>query len=279
MIVLSRLLDQPSLIQATIAQAFINTKQPSYHFSSKVHPDSTAQDIVEELYFKSQWSVCMSSTRQIVFIDGVGGKRYMRGKFVRYFERRGYTVRYFDYRVSSQPLDEIKKNLIEFLSSVARAGAYHAVGYSFGGVLLRSLNVQLREHNLQPERVVLLASPLRASRLASRLRDWKIYRAMTGECGQFAADEDCMNKVPMLDIPTAHVYGTWPWLGAFGLFFGFGLPHDGMVAADEAIPSSLALSAPISASHAFIPSNDAALKAIEQCLTVHQLTTCVNHAR
>jgi|GEM_PF-1466388 len=226
-----------------------------------------------------------SNTRQIVFIDGVGGKRYMRGKFVRYFSRRGYAVRCFDYRVSSQSLEEIKKNLVEFLSSVARAGAYHAVGYSFGGVLLRSLKAQLREHDIQPERIVLLASPLRASRLASRLRDWKIYRAMTGECGQFAADENSMGKVPMPDMPTAIVYGTWPWLGAFGLFFGFGLPHDGMVAADEAFPSSLAMSlpasvpVPVSASHAFIPSNDAALKAIKQCLTVHQLTTCVNHAR
>jgi len=210
-----------------------------------------------------------SSTRQIVFIDGVGGKRYMRGKLVRYFERRGYTVHCFDYLASSHSLDEIKKNLIEFLSRVATAGTYHAVGYSFGGVLLRSLNEQLIEQNLQPERAVLLASPLRAMRLASRLRDWKIYRALTGECGQFAADEDRMSKVPMLDIPTAHVYGTWPWLGAFGFFFGFGFPHDGMVDAEEAIPSSLALSVPVpvsvpvSASHAFIPSNDSALKAME----------------
>lgn len=213
-----------------------------------------------------------SSTRQIIFIDGVGGKRYMRGKFVRHFEKRGYMVRCFDYCVSSQPLDDIKKNLVEFLSSVARAGSYHAVGYSFGGVLLRSLNEQLRELKLQPKRVVLLASPLRAMRLASRLRNWKIYQLMTGECGQFAADEESMSKVPMLDIPTAHVYGTWPWLGAFGFFFGFGFPHDGMVDAEEAIPPSLALSVhlsvPVSASHAFIPSNDSALKAMEQWFNV-----------
>lgn len=204
-----------------------------------------------------------SSTRQIVFIDGVGGKRYMRGKFVRYFEKRGYAVACFDYQVSSQSFDEIKKNLNDFLSSVGNAGDYHAVGYSFGGVLLRSLNGQLAP-SLRPRRIVLLASPLRAMKLASRLRDWKIYKLLTGECGQFAADKDRMNKVPMPDSPTAHIYGVWPWLGAFGVFFGFKLPHDGMVAADEALPSSQSHAVPVAASHAFIPSNVHALKAMEQ---------------
>ncbi|MBC3918212.1 alpha/beta hydrolase [Undibacterium sp. CY18W] len=205
-----------------------------------------------------------SSSRQIVFIDGVGGKRYMRGKFVRYFERRGYSVSCFDYRASSLSLDEIKKNLTEFLSKVARAGEYHAVAYSFGGVLLRSISTQLSMRQSQPKRVVLLASPIRAMRLARRLRDWKIYRALTGECGQFAADDDLMNSIPLPDMPTAYIYGTWPWLGAFGFFFGVGFPHDGMVAADEAIPSSQAQATPVPASHAFIPSNDDALRAIEQ---------------
>ncbi|MBI3728239.1 MAG: alpha/beta hydrolase [Burkholderiales bacterium] len=204
-----------------------------------------------------------SSTRQIVFIDGVGGKRYMRGKFVRYFEQRGYSVACFDYQVASQSLDEIKKNLSDFLSRIGNAGDYHAVGYSFGGVLLRSLNEQLAPP-LRPRRIVLLASPLRAMRLARRLQDWKIYRFLTGECGQFAADDDLMNSVPLLDIPTAHIYGVWPWLGAFGVFFGFKFPHDGMVAADEALPSSQAHSVPVPASHAFIPLNDDALRAIEQ---------------
>ncbi|MFZ6781352.1 hypothetical protein ACO0LD_31330 [Undibacterium sp. Ji83W] len=204
-----------------------------------------------------------SSTRQIVFIDGVGGKRYMRGKFVRYFEQRGYSVACFDYRVSTQSFDEIKKNLGEFLSAVGSQGDYHAVGYSFGGVLLRSLHEQLEPH-LRPKRVVLLASPLRAMRLARRLRHWKIYQVLTGECGQFAADDGLMSKVPMLDIPCAHVYGTWPWLGAFCFFFGFSLPHDGMVAADEAIPSSQAQATPVPASHAFIPSNVHALRVMEQ---------------
>ncbi|MFZ6679620.1 esterase/lipase family protein [Undibacterium sp. Tian12W] len=205
-----------------------------------------------------------NSTRQIVFIDGVGGKRYMRGTFVRYFEQRGYKVLCFDYKVSSQSFDQIQKKLSELLTAVGSQGNYHAVGYSFGGVLLRSLNEQLEPH-LRPRRAVLLASPLRAMRLARRLRHWKIYQILTGECGQFAADEERMSKVPMLSIPCAHVYGTWPWLGAFCFFFGFNLPHDGMVAAEEAMPSSQAQAIPVPASHAFIPSNVHALRAMEQC--------------
>ena len=213
-----------------------------------------------------------SNTRQIVFIDGVGGKRYMRGKFVRYFEKRGYSVACFDYKASSMSFDEIKKNLNDFLSNVGNAGDYHAVGYSFGGVLLRTVNAELAAQ-LRPKRVVLLASPLRAMKLAHRLREWKIYQLLTGECGQFAGTDERMSKVALLDSPSACIYGTWPWLGAFGIFFGFSSSHDGMVAADEAIPSSPEYAFPVSASHAFIPSNEQALKAIEQWFAIAELAT------
>ncbi|MFZ6653642.1 hypothetical protein [Undibacterium sp. TJN19] len=204
-----------------------------------------------------------SSTRQIVFIDGVGGKRYMRSKFVRYFEKRGYIVECFDYKVSSQSFDEIKKNLSDFLTNVGNDGDYHAVGYSFGGVLLRTVNNELAPR-LRPKRVVLLASPVRAMKLAHRLRDWKIYQMLTGECGQFAGNDERMSKVPLPNSPSISIYGTWPWLGVFGFFFGFTCAHDGMVAANEAMPSSQEYARPVSASHAFIPSNEHALQAIEQ---------------
>ncbi|WP_439464304.1 esterase/lipase family protein [Roseateles sp. NT4] len=199
--------------------------------------------------------------KQLVFVDGVGGKRYMRGKLIRHFEQRGYSVRCFDYSASSQSLTDIKARLAALLREVAAQGDYAAMGYSFGGVLLRLVLQESAAALPPPRRMVLLASPLTSMRLASRLKNWRIYKLMTGECGQLAANTAEMAKISFPAVPTACIYGTWPWLGALGLFAGFKLPHDGMVAADEAAPGRFALAAPIRASHAFIPAHPAALAA------------------
>jgi hypothetical protein len=201
-------------------------------------------------------------TKQIVFIDGVGGRRYMRGKLIRYFEKMGYSVRCFDYSASSQPLVEIMAQLVAVLKEVAASGEYYAMGYSFGGVLLRLVLHELGASIVVPRRIVLLASPLTSMRLASTLKNWRIYKTMTGECGQLVADANEMRKISFPSVPTACIYGVWPWLGALGIFAGFGFPHDGMVAKDEAAPEKFHFAIPIIASHAFIPANKSALAAV-----------------
>jgi len=200
-------------------------------------------------------------TKQIVFIDGLGGRRYMRGKLVRYFEKRGYSVRCFDYSASSQSLEEIKVQLVALLREMAAHGEYDAIGYSFGGVLLSLLLQEANACMPAPRRIVLLASPLAPMRLAGALKNWRIYKALTGECGQLVASGHEMAKIPFPVVPTACIYGVWPWLGALGLFAGFRVPHDGMVAADEATSGNFHFTAPVSASHAFIPAHPAALSA------------------
>jgi hypothetical protein len=197
--------------------------------------------------------------KQLVFIDGVGGKRYMRGKLIRYFEQRGYSVHCFDYSASSQSLPDMKAQLSAVLKEVAARGEYHAMGYSFGGVLLRLVLQEYGAEAPPPRRIALLASPLTSMRLASTLKKWRIYKAMTGECGQLVADADEMAKIPFPPVPTACIYGIWPWLGALGIFAGFRLPHDGMVTKEEAAPEKFQFAAPISASHAFIPAHPSAL--------------------
>lgn len=201
---------------------------------------------------------------QIAFIDGVGGKRYMRGRLIRYFQGKGQAVHCFDYTPSRQSVDEIRARLRDFLRQVAARGEFHAVGYSFGGVLLRLALADLRAEGIQPLKVALLASPLTAMRLSMRLRHWRLYRGMSGECGQFAAQQALMAQVPLPEVPTACIYGTWPWLGVFGCFFGNGIGNDGMVAVDEAVaPQHGHLPAfPVAASHAFIPANAQALEAL-----------------
>ncbi|TXI93543.1 MAG: hypothetical protein E6Q34_05385 [Burkholderiaceae bacterium] len=200
--------------------------------------------------------------KQLLFIDGVGGKAYMRGALVRFFSASGYQVHCFSYSPSQQSLAEIKQELVAVWRGLQEASEIDVIGYSFGGVLLRMVLAETAE--LRARRAILLASPLKAMRLAKRIRDWRSYRWMAGECGQTAADESVMETIPMPVAPTAAVYGTGPYLGALGFFAGFSFAHDGMVTAEEACALPVSKKIAVSASHGFIPSNKTALVAMRE---------------
>ena len=204
------------------------------------------------------------SMKHILFIDGVGGKPYMRGALVRYFAAAGYQVHCFSYTPSRQSLTEIKQALLATWSTLQSQAEPYVIGYSFGGVLLRLL---LAEHpELRACRLVLLASPLKAMRLSQRIQAWRSYHWTSGECGQLVAKQEAMQAIPMPNQPTALVYGTWPYVGALGFFAGFGFAHDGMVTAEEACALPAAQTIAVSASHGFITSNREALDAMRAWL-------------
>lgn len=199
-------------------------------------------------------------TKQVVFIDGIGGRRYFRGPLIKYFTGQGYQVFCFDYRPAQRNYQQLQAELLAFLREVASRGHFHAIAYSFGGVLLRQLLQETADTSIHPQKLVLLASPLKAMRLTQRLQHWRIFQWLTGDSGQLVANPEKMATISMPALPTLCIYGTWPWLGVAGLFLGFNLPHDGMVAADEAQPEPSIAAQAIAASHGFIPQNPVALK-------------------
>jgi len=205
-------------------------------------------------------------TMQLIFVDGVGGRNYMRKPLVRFFERQGYSVACFDYRAASEPLEHIKRRLLDALAEMSARGPYVAIGYSFGGVLLRMVLAGNAGSIPNPMRIVLLASPVKGMRLAKALKSWKLYRFLTGEAGQLTASDSQMLAVPWPEVPVACVYGVWPWLGVLGFLAGFRAAHDGMLTAGEATSSLAAASIAVSASHGFIPQNGAALSAASMWL-------------
>lgn len=203
--------------------------------------------------------------KQVVFIDGIGGRTYFRGPLIKYFSSLGYQVSCFDYRPARRSYQQIQAELLAFVREVASRGSYLAIAYSFGGVLLRQLLQEQQGQDqlaLQPQKLVLLASPLKAMRLTQRLQHWRVFQRLTGDSGQLAANPEKMAAIQLPKLPILCIYGTWPWLGVAGLFLGFNLPHDGMVAADEAQPEAGIAAQAIAASHGFIPQNPLALKLI-----------------
>jgi hypothetical protein len=205
---------------------------------------------------------------QVVFIDGIGGKRYMRGSIVNFFKEHGFDITCFDYAASSESFDVVKARLGVLLESVSAQGKYFVIGYSFGGILARAVLNESNFKFLPPMHLILLASPVKSSLLCRRFVNWKLFQMMTGEFGKVAASEMSMAAIELPNVPTSCVYGVWPWLGPLVLVNGFTKKHDGMLLEDEIAPQLFLNAIAIKASHAFIPSNALVLRFILDCFNV-----------
>jgi len=204
-------------------------------------------------------------TKQVVFIDGIGGKTYMRGALVRFFKRHGFDITCIDFSASDESFANIQARVGGLLETVAARGKYFVIGYSFGGVIARTVLQEPRFKFAQPEHLVLLASPIKSSCLGKAFADWRLFRWMTGGVGKIVINDQTMAAIGFPNTPTSCVYGVWGWLGLLGFLRGFRTRHDGMLTEEEISPESFSRAISISASHAFIPSNQQALQAILSC--------------
>lgn len=125
---------------------------------------------------------------QLVFVDGIGGRSVLRRPLLSRLAVRGHARHDMDYRPSRHSFEAIRTRLGERLAAVAADGPYVLIGYSFGGVLARSV-LTTRPEIAPPERLVLVASPMRSLRRRRTARAWPPLRWLTGDCGQLLADE------------------------------------------------------------------------------------------
>lgn len=206
---------------------------------------------------------------QLVFVDGIGGRRYMRRPLFRQFAGAGHAVHYFDYRPSRQAFGTIEARLRELLRSVAAAGPYVVIGYSFGGVLARSVLAGEPGFPL-PQRLFLIASPVKAMRLCEAVRGWRSFRWLTGECGQLVATPERMQGIGLPAVPTSCLYGT---RSAGALSFFSRVLSDGMVAVDETCAERFEEALALPVGHPFIATCKPALALIAQRLADQRLYT------
>jgi len=208
----------------------------------------------------------MPNCPQIVFIDGIGGRRYMRGALLKALSTHGYPTHHFAYSTANETLNGIQQRLSALLSQLAEQGDYVLIGYSFGGVLARRLLCDPAFSSKAPLRLLLLASPIHASQLSQRFADWSAYKMLTGECGQLVASATAMAAIGLPAIPIHCIYGTWGKLGPLALFATGKQRHDGMLSENEIAPGIFHSALAIHASHAFIPSHQRAIAGILECL-------------
>lgn len=153
----------------------------------------------------------MSTTRHAVLVHGMGRTPLSMLFLAARLRQRGIRSTTFGYFAGHGSFDAIAARLTDKLAT--QPAGYLAVGHSLGGLLLRKAIADLSEL-ARPSHLFLLGTPNQPSRLAQRLRHRPIYRALTGDAGQFLADEARLGALRDLGLPTTVIAGTagpiWP---------------------------------------------------------------------
>lgn len=199
-------------------------------------------------------------TRQVLFIDGIGGFRLYRGALFRRLAAHGHAAHYFDAKTFRDDFATIRAQLLAKIGAVAAAGDYVLIGYSFGGVLARAALQALPAHVPRPRHLFLIGSPIEAMHIGRSFRRCWAYRWLTGDCGQVAASTRRMGELAVPALPTTCIYGTRGSRGRLSLA-GRGV-NDGMVAEAEVAPQRFDDVVPVPVAHPFLPTHRLVLDAV-----------------
>lgn len=121
--------------------------------------------------------------------------------------RLGHDVQYFRYYTRTEKFTVIVERLIDTIkTTLPQDQPYLLVGHSMGGLLARASLPALKDH--LPFHLVLLASPNRPPRLAPYIKHSRIYRYLTSDCGQQAANAEFYKTLPKPTIPTTIIAGS-----------------------------------------------------------------------
>lgn len=173
---------------------------------------------------------------------------------LRRLRRAGLQTSTFGYAVTFEDFPAIRRRLAARIEALAAAQAvYVLIGHSLGGVLLRAALNTLPTDVRLPQQVYLLGSPVQSARMARRLTDNVVYRALAGDCGQLLGSEVRMGGVGSIPVPTMSIAGVR------GLPFNssaFGQDaNDGVVSLSEVRAPWISVHVSIPVVHTLLPSS------------------------
>ena len=190
---------------------------------------------------------------QALFVHGMGRTPLSGFPLLWRLRQRGISTHGFFYSVTFQSFRAISQRLQRKIAIVAAQGEYVLIGHSLGGVLIRDAVAALPPEIRRPQRIFLLGSPIRPSRMAQRVhRNW-LFRLFTRDCGQLLASEARMEQVAGCDVPTTSIVGTCRIL-VLSRFFGEE-ENDGVVSHSEITANWITEEIRVRVTHTFIPSN------------------------
>ena len=157
----------------------------------------------------------------VVFLHGMGRTRVSMMILARRFKKAGYETLNFPYGQKDSSIDELSDAFANFLKINVKTPRHHLVGHSLGNIIIRHA---LRKR-VRPGlgRIVMLAPPNRAARLAKLLKDNRFYRWFMGDSGQKLATEEFYRTLPVPPVEFGIIAGDK------GQRLTFDEPNDGIV--------------------------------------------------
>ncbi len=191
---------------------------------------------------------------QALFVHGMGRSPLSGWPLLWQLRRAGIVTRTFGYVVSAEDFATIRRRLVARIAGLAARDAYILIGHSLGGVLIRDAVNALPEGVRRPQHVFLLGSPHSPSRLAQALRNNRVYRALTHDCGQLLGSPSRMAAIGSVPVPTTSIAGVGGprWKAGSWSNFG-GEPNDGVVALSEVSAGWIVDQVTLSTIHTLLP--------------------------
>ncbi len=146
----------------------------------------------------------------------------------RYLRRMGHTTSFFAYSVALHSFEENAARLLAHVKRSADPDGYAIVAHSLGGVLTRFISPELPPGF---RKFVMLGTPNRPVVMARRYAKNLVYARLTGTSGQHLGDAEFYSKLPVPDVPSLVIAGTWGRRDRLAPFEG--APNDGIVSVDE----------------------------------------------
>jgi hypothetical protein len=197
---------------------------------------------------------------QALFVHGMGRSPISAIPLLWRLERNGISPFSFFYVVTFQNFASISRRLQSKIIEIAENGDYVLIGHSLGGVLIRNAIASLPAGTKLPDRVFLLGSPIRPSRIAHLLRHNWLYSLATRDCGQLLASEERMTNVPPSPVPTTSIIGTRCLFGLSRLFGDE--ENDSVVSYTEVTADWITEEIRVPLTHTFLPSHRAVSEAV-----------------
>ena len=162
----------------------------------------------------------------VVLLHGMGRSWISMALLGHRLKRRGYEAHLFGYHPRRPTLDELSHELRSFVEERVRARVYHFIGHSLGNIIVRN---GFREgFRAELGRMVMLAPPNRPAKLASNLRENRLFQLWTGDSGQKLSDPEFYRTLPVPPVEFGVIVGDR------GHRIGFDEPNDGVVSVEGA---------------------------------------------
>ena len=198
----------------------------------------------------------------VILLHGLGRTHLSMLKLKIFLEKNGYKVFNFPFSTLKKTTEEIEKKLEKYIKKhgLDRDEKIYFVTHSFGGIIAR---LYLAKHpNLKKCRIVMLAPPNKGSKLAEKLKNNKIVRALLNPpIEELGKDKKSLPlKINTPDYEIGIIAGTKNIFPFFSKIIS--AKSDGIISVEETKLENMKDFTTVNSGHTFIMQNKMALKQI-----------------